>query len=167
MTTTLLEKEIGTDVMTDVMEFTLLGKLTKEKKQKHVRINVTETLGKYPKPGRKKFVAYEEEGKQIFPLIKQALDNNCKVTLSCQDVDPTQGFVDEAIGMLYGHYNMEFVDNNLEIVGVDELGQYSIDSTLRLSKLYHYHRNVYDRLMKQFAEDAGECWDEEEEEDTI
>jgi hypothetical protein len=163
MTTTMIEKEIGTDVMTDVMEFTLLGKLPKEKKQKHVRINVTETLGKYPKPGRKKFVAYEEEGKQIFPLIKQALDNNCKVTLSCQDVDPTQGFVDEAIGMLYGCYNMEFVDNNLEIVGVDSRGQYSIDGTLRLAKLYHYHRDIYDRVMEDFALISGESWEEEEE----
>jgi hypothetical protein len=79
MTTTLLEKEIGTDVMTDVMEFTLLGKLPKEKKQKTVRINVTDVLGKYPTPKWEKVYVSDNDGKLIFPLLKHALDNNNKV----------------------------------------------------------------------------------------
>jgi hypothetical protein len=155
MTTTMIEKEIGTDVMTDVMEFTLLGKLTKEKKQKTVRINVTDVLGIYPKPG-KKLVADEEEGKKIFPLLKQALNNNCKVEISCQHLNPTEAFVKHAVGQLYGCFELHVVENNLRVVDLDTQGECNVESALRLAQLFHYRKDIYQQVMKRLAEEAGE-----------
>jgi hypothetical protein len=156
MTTTLLEKEIGTDVMTDVMEFTLLGKFPKEKKQKIVRINVTDALGKYPKPGRKRLHVSDEDGKQIFTLLKQALDKNYRVSLCCHDLDPDGGFIRHAIGQLYAHFNMRTVDHNIQLLDLDSHGQFTLESTLRIDKLYHYHRNVYNHVVERIAEETGE-----------
>jgi hypothetical protein len=122
-------------------------------------------LGKFPTPKWKKVYVSDNDGKLIFPLVKHALDNNTKVEISFKDLDPTQGFVDKAIGGLYGYYPMEFVDNNIEVTGLNDLSEYVLESTLRIVKLYHYHRDRYDRIMEDFALISGESWDEEEDDD--
>jgi hypothetical protein len=65
---------------------------------------------------------------------------------------------------------MEFVDENLEVTELNSLSEYVLESTLKLDKLYHYRRDIYNWVMEQFALISGEYWeddDEKEEEDSI
>lgn len=166
MTTTLLEKDLMTDTLTAEIPTSFYNTPRKQAvnrvketvadyadsrpaTQKAVKIVVTDALGRYPQPGKKLFVS-DEEGKKIFPLVKEALENDRFVLLSFEGLDPTGGFVHEAVGKLYGDFTMDFVDDNLEVVGLDELSEYTLEGTLRITKLYYYRREAYDRIMAEF-----------------
>jgi hypothetical protein len=103
------------------------------------------------------------EGEKIYPLIKAALREGRKVQLSVKGLDLNGLFFDTAICKLYGDFDEETVDNNVEVVDMQDVDGITYRAMKEVRKLYYYDRPAFDRRMslvdpdldcsKDFSED--------------
>jgi hypothetical protein len=104
-----------------------------------LRIDAKAVLGKT--------IAGGVEGEKLYPLIKNALQKGRKVALSVKGLDLSGWFFDDAICRLYGDFDADTVDNNVEVVDIRKVDTYSLNDMKEVRKLYYYNRPAFDELM--------------------
>jgi hypothetical protein len=105
-----------------------------------LRIDAKAVLGKTP-------IVSCDEGEKIYPLIKTALKEGRKVELSVKGLDLNGLFFDTAICKLYGDFDEETVDNNVEVVDIQDVDGITYRAMKKVRKLYYYNRPAFDRRM--------------------
>jgi hypothetical protein len=70
------------------------------------------------------------------------------VQLSVKGLDVDGWFFDTAICMLYGDFDEETVDNNVEVVDTREVDCITLRDMKRVRRLYYYNRPMFDELMR-------------------
>ena len=69
----------------------------------------------------KELATNTQDGALLFESIKIYLDRNEKVVVDFSNIKMViSSFLNAAIGKLYGDFKEEFINNNLEIIGLDE-----------------------------------------------
>jgi hypothetical protein len=111
-----------------------------------LRIEAKTVLGKTP-------IVSCDEGEKIYPLIKNALKEGRKVQLSVRGLDLSGLFFDTAICKLYGDFDEETVDNNVEVVGIREVDSITFSAMKKVRKLYYYDRTAFDERMRNVDPD--------------
>jgi hypothetical protein len=108
-----------------------------------------------------------DEGKRIYPFVKQALDEGRNVQLSVKGIEMDGSFFDYAICQLYGEFSEEFVDSHVEVVDIDHVDTITLDEMKQMRKYYYYDRELYDRIVRnidpilRYDEDEGFIRDNE------
>jgi hypothetical protein len=87
------------------------------------------------------------DGEKIYPLIKAALKEGRKVQLSVKGLVLSGWFFDTAVCKLYGDFDAETVDNNVEVVDIEEVDGITYRDMKKVRKLYYYDRPAFDRRM--------------------
>jgi hypothetical protein len=88
-----------------------------------------------------------DEGKKIYPLLKQALEQGRKVRLSVKGLDLDGHFFDGAICTLYGDFSADFVDSHIEVVDVLDEDIATLRDMREMRKYYYYDRAFYDEIV--------------------
>jgi hypothetical protein len=88
-----------------------------------------------------------DEGKLIYPLVKQALDQGRKVILSVKGLELDGSFFDEAFCHCYGAFTAAYVDSHIEVVDIEPVDVISLDDMVEIRKIYYYNRPLYDKIM--------------------
>jgi len=79
-----------------------------------MKIDVSQTISK-------ELATNTQDGALLFESIKVYLDKNEKVVVDFSSIKMViSSFLNAAIGKLYGDFKEEFINNNLEITGLDE-----------------------------------------------
>jgi hypothetical protein len=90
-----------------------------------------------------------DEGKKIYPLLKQALEQGRKVRLSVKGLDLDGHFFDGAICTLYGDFSADFVDSHIEVVDVLDEDVATLRDMRKMRKYYYFDRPFYDKLISK------------------
>jgi hypothetical protein len=111
---------------------------------------------------KNKFVSIED-GKKIYPLIRTALKEGCKVELSVKGIEVNGWFFDAAICSLYGEFPEKTVDENVEVVDILDVDRITLRDMKEVRKLYYYNREAFDERMSNVDPilDCSEDFDEE------
>jgi hypothetical protein len=94
----------------------------------------------------------DDEGMKLYPILKRALSQGRKVTLSIAGLHIIGGFFDESIGKLYGDFPEERVDAGVKVVDGHDGDACLLKDAIRWAKKYYYHRDAYDRIQARYAE---------------
>jgi hypothetical protein len=128
--------------LVDVPRITVVPQvMTTTKTLPLLRIDAKAVLGKTTTVSR-------SEGEKIYPLIKAALREGRKVQLSVKGLNLSGWFFDTAICMLYGDFDQDTVDNNVEVVDIPETDNITLRNMKRIRRLYYYHRPLFDERMR-------------------
>ncbi len=69
----------------------------------------------------KELATFVDDGILLHKEIKKYLDKNEKVIVDFSNIKMViSSFLNAAIGKLYGDFQYNFIENNLEIIGLDE-----------------------------------------------
>jgi mRNA-degrading endonuclease HigB of HigAB toxin-antitoxin module len=130
---------------------------TVQKKTEPLSINVKEVIDNT--------YASDEEGKKIYPLVKQALSEGRKVVISVKGLSlkVDGGFFDQAVCQAYGDFEEAFVDSHIEVVDFAGAQKVFLDDAREISKMYFYAREHYDAWMERCKQiDVAGGWDVDE-----
>jgi len=96
-----------------------------------ITINIVNTVGD-------SFCVEAADGQKVFELIKKALSDKRKVTLSFLNVEMlTTAFLNTAIGQLYKDFSEELIKKNLKVENMSQNGLVSLKRVVDTAKLYY------------------------------
>jgi len=100
------------------------------------------------------FCIEAEDGQKVFGLIKKAISDNRKVTLSFLNVEMlTTAFLNTAIGQLYGSFSEELIKTNLQVVDMSQSGLISLKRVVDTAKLYYDDPDAMQRSINEILGD--------------
>jgi len=84
------------------------------------------------------FCVEAEDGQKVYGLIKKAILESRKITLSFMNVEMlTTAFLNTAIGQLYNDFSEETIKKNLEVEHLSVSGKVSLKRVVETAKLYY------------------------------
>ncbi len=94
------------------------------------------------------------DGEKVFALIKKALAEKRKVTLSFLNVEMlTTSFLNTAIGQLYRDFSDEYIKENLSVENISQSGLVSIKRVVDTAKLYYKDPDAMQRSINDILGD--------------
>lgn len=78
-----------------------------------------------------------EDGNRVFEILKKALDENKKITISFKNVEViTSAFLNSAIGKLYGEFDENKIKAHLEVEDMAPEDMILLKRVISTAKLY-------------------------------
>jgi UDP-N-acetyl-D-mannosaminuronic acid transferase (WecB/TagA/CpsF family) len=98
---------------------------------KNITINIVNTVGD-------SFCVEADDGQKVYELIKKALADDRKVTLSFLNVEMlTTAFLNTAVGQLYRDFSEEIIKKSLSVENLSDSGAVSLKRVVDTAKLYY------------------------------
>lgn len=108
-----------------------------------ITINIVNTVGD-------SFCIEAEDGQKVYELIKKALLENRKVTLSFLNVEMlTTAFLNTAVGQLYRDFSEELIKDSLGVENLSQSGSVSIKRVVDTAKLYYKDPEAMQRSINE------------------
>jgi len=110
-------------------------------------INIVNTVGD-------SFCVEAEDGQKVFEMIKKALAENRKVTLSFLNVEMlTTAFLNTAVGQLYRDFPEDEIRENLKVENISQSGLVSLKRVVDRAKLYYKDPEAMQRSINDIMGD--------------
>jgi len=110
-------------------------------------INIVNTVGD-------SFCVEAEDGQKVFEMIKKALAENRKVTLSFLNVEMlTTAFLNTAVGQLYRDFPEDEIRENLKVENISQSGLVSLKRVVDTAKLYYKDPEAMQRSINDIMGD--------------
>ena len=96
------------------------------------------------------FCVEAEDGQKVFDLIKKALSEKRKVTLSFLNVEMlTTAFLNTAVGQLYRDFSEELIKESLQVENLSDSGKVSLKRVVDTAKLYYKDPEAMQRSINE------------------
>lgn len=110
-------------------------------------INIVNTVGD-------SFCVEAEDGQKVFEMIKKALAEKRKVTLSFLNIEMlTTAFLNTAVGQLYRDFPEDEIRENLKVENISQSGLVSLKRVVDTAKLYYKDPEAMQRSINDIMGD--------------
>lgn len=100
----------------------------------------------------------DDDGQKLYELIVENFSNGNSVKLSFDGViDLTSAFLNTAIGQLYGHFEEDFIRNNLSVTDISDNDVVILSRVVERAKSFFDNPEPYINAASDVLGDDGDC----------